>query len=199
MLAVIGLGNRGGEYEGTRHNVGFRVVETLAGEGVPFEERGTYLLLGKKIRGRRALLVKPTTFVNRSGRAVSDFLGEHGLRPAEILVVSDDVNLPLGRIRIRAKGSDGGQKGLASIIGEVGTDDFARLRLGIGPAPEGMDLADFVLGRFGDDETETADRMIVEAVSCVHEWATAGLESAMRRFNRKTPLPEGGNGEEARE
>jgi PTH1 family peptidyl-tRNA hydrolase len=114
-------------------------------------------------------------------------------------VVSDDVNLPLGRIRIRAKGSDGGQKGLASIIDEVGSDDFARLRLGIGPPPEDGDLAEFVLDRFEGDEREAANRMIDEAVSCVREWATAGLESAMRRFNRRTSLPEGGKEERARE
>lgn len=200
MLAVVGLGNPGGEYEGTRHNVGFRVVDTLAGERGPFEERSRYLCLGSRIAGRRALLVKPTTYMNRSGEAVADLLGDRGLRPADILVVSDDVNLPLGRIRIRRGGSDGGQKGLASVIAEIGTGEFARLRLGVGPIPEGTaDLADFVLDRFAANETEGADRMIEEAVSCVRLWAAAGVEGAMGRYNRKSSLDEGGNGEKARE
>ncbi|MFH1277352.1 MAG: aminoacyl-tRNA hydrolase [Candidatus Eisenbacteria bacterium] len=200
MLAVVGLGNPGGEYEGTRHNVGFRVVDMLAGGRGPFEERPRYLCLGSRIAGKRALLVKPTTYMNRSGGAVADLLDDRGLGLADLLVVSDDVNLPLGRIRIRAKGSDGGQKGLASVIGEVGTEDFARIRLGVGPAPAGTaDLADFVLRRFAADETPAVERMIDEAVSCVRMWAAVGVEGAMGRCNRKTSLDEGGNGEKARE
>ncbi len=195
MLAVVGLGNPGGEYEKTRHNVGYRLVDELAGGKGVFERKGTYLFLGTKIIGRRVLLVKPVTYMNLSGDAMSDLLGRSGMKPSEALVVSDDVNLPIGRIRMRARGGDGGQKGLASIIDELGTGDFPRLRLGIGPRPEERDLADFVLEPFGADEEPVVDGMMNEAARAVREWVRSGIRLAMERYNSVTS-PDGGKNED---
>lgn len=197
MLAVVGLGNPGGEYEKTRHNVGYRLVDELAGGKGVFERKGTYLFLGTKIIGRRVLLVKPVTYMNLSGEAMNDLLGHSGMKPSETLVVSDDVNLPIGRIRMRARGGDGGQKGLASIIDELGRDDFPRLRLGIGPRPEGRDLSDFVLDPFGADEEPVVDGMMNEAARAVREWVRSGILRAMERYNRGTSPDGEKNGEEA--
>ncbi|MBN1827320.1 MAG: aminoacyl-tRNA hydrolase [Candidatus Eisenbacteria bacterium] len=191
MLAVIGLGNVGSEYEDTRHNVGFRVIEALAGEGTRLERRDTYRFIGGRIGGRRALLVEPTVFMNRSGIAVARLIGDFDLTPSDMLVVSDDVHLPLGRIRIRSGGGDGGQKGLASIIRSIGTEDFPRLRLGVGSPGGGVDLADYVLDSFDAGEREEAERMIDLAVLCVRTWVTEGVARARDRWNRTQPLSEG--------
>jgi len=199
LLAVVGLGNPGEEYTETRHNVGFRVIDHLAGEKGRFEERGTFLFVGSRLGGRRTLLVKPSTYMNRSGRAVADLLDTFSVGREEILVLSDDVNLPLGTVRIRARGGDGGQKGLVSIVREIGTEEFARVRLGIGPAAEEIELADFVLHPFRDDEKEPVERMVEAAASCVRTWVADGVESAMRRFNQKNPPADGGKGEKASE
>ena len=199
MLAVIGLGNVGSEYEDTRHNVGFRVIETLAGEGTRLERRSTYRFVGARIGGRRALLAQPTTYMNRSGDAVSRLAGDFGLKPEEMLVVSDDVNLPLGRMRIRRRGGDGGQKGLASIIQTIGTEEFARLRLGVGAPEDDVDLADYVLSPFDEEEREDAERMIGRAVLCVKSWARHGIARAMDRWNRSEPLSGGHEEGEASE
>ena len=184
LLAVVGLGNPGTEYENTRHNIGYRVVESVAGGGTLFENRRDYLFVGSKVRGRKVLLVKPTTYMNLSGHAVSRILSEFGIDPPGMLIVSDDANLPLGRIRIRRQGGDGGQKGLASIISEIGTDRFARLRLGIGVPGVDVDLADHVLRPFLDQELEEVDRMLTESVRCVQTWVAKGIRCAMDRLNR---------------
>lgn len=190
MLAVVGLGNPGREYERTRHNVGFRVVDSLAGDK-KFEKRSIYLFVGSRIAGRKVVLAKPTTFMNRSGVAVRGLLADFGLETEAALVVSDDANLPVGRIRVRPGGSDGGQKGLASVIETLGTDRFPRLRLGIGAPAGGGDLSEFVLEPFGDGEKALVERMIEEAVLCVRAWATGGIERAMERFNRKGSASDG--------
>ncbi|MFH1681709.1 MAG: aminoacyl-tRNA hydrolase, partial [Candidatus Eisenbacteria bacterium] len=191
LLAVVGLGNPGREYAGTRHNVGFRVVDALAGEDRPFEKKGRYLFRGSRIAGRKVVLVKPATFMNRSGAAVAALFRDFDLSLDRVLVVSDDANLPLGRLRVRPGGSDGGQKGLASIIREIGSEEFSRLRLGIGLPPEGTELADFVLEPFLGEEERVVGAMIESAVLCVRTWVTGGSAQAMERFNRRNPLLEG--------
>jgi len=196
LLAVVGLGNPGREYAPTRHNVGFRVVDALAGEGRSFERRGPYFFHGSRIAGRRVVLAKPAIFMNRSGAAVAALLGDFNLAPADVLVVSDDANLPLGRLRVRPRGSDGGQKGLASIIRAIGSEEFSRLRLGIGPPPEGKDLADYVLEPFLEEEKGSVAAMIESAVLCARAWVSGGVVRAMEQFNRKDPLPDGETMEE---
>ncbi len=184
MLAVIGLGNVGSEYDDTRHNIGFRVVDELAGDDVAFERRVNYLCHGVRITGRKVLLVKPTTYMNLSGDAVKRVAREHKLAPDQTLVLSDDIHLPLGRLRIRKSGSDGGQKGLASIIETTGTNQFPRLRLGVGAPPDNADWADYVLRPFDDDERELVDDMVTRARDCVRTWVHGGIGRAMERHNR---------------
>lgn len=184
MHAVIGLGNPGREYEETRHNIGFQVVEALAGGRSDFEDRGSYIFRGGRIAGKRVLLAKPLTFMNRSGLAVADLLDDFSLDTDRLLVVSDDVNLPLGRIRIRTRGGDGGQKGLRSIIESLGSEDFQRLRLGIGTPVHADPLADFVLAPFGEEEKSAVEDMIARAVDSIRLRLSEGVERAMEQFNR---------------
>ncbi len=183
MLAVIGLGNPGREYSETRHNIGFRVVDALARDEIDFEDRGSYLFRGGRIAGRRVLLVKPLTFMNRSGLAVARLLGDFSLEPSRILVVSDDCNLPLGRIRMRMRGGDGGQKGLRSIIESLDSEEFQRLRLGIGTPDPVENLADFVLSSFDEDDQGAAEEMIASAIGSIRLWVSDGVERAMEKFN----------------
>ncbi len=184
MLAIIGLGNPGPEYEETRHNIGFRVIDALAGADAIFEDRATLQFRGSRIAGKRALLVKPLTYMNRSGRAVAPLVDEFSIEQDDLLVLSDDINLPLGRIRFRRAGGDGGQKGLGSIIEALGSSEFPRLRLGIG-TPLGEDnWADYVLRPFPEDEREIVDEMVERAVLCVRFWIAEGPERAMGVFNR---------------
>src|SRR3954454_17621157 len=131
---VVGLGNPGSKYEGTRHNIGFEVVNRLAvgGSGAAFTRKFDGLLAESEINFRRVLLLKPETFMNLSGRSVAQALRFYKLEPADLLVVCDDLNLPLGKLRIRGGGSDGGQKGLRDITAHLGSEDYARLRIGIG-------------------------------------------------------------------
>ena len=129
------------------------------------------------------LLIQPTTYMNRSGWAVADILDRMGLEPGQILVLSDDFNLDLGRIRIRKKGSDGGQNGLLSIIEEIGTKNFPRMRLGIGSVPDSINSKDFVLGQFFDDELKKKQKMIVSAAKAVILAVRSGLDEAMTKFN----------------
>lgn len=184
---VVGLGNPGSKYEGTRHNIGFEVVDRLAkgGSGATFTRKFDGLLAESEIDFHRVLLLKPETFMNLSGRSVAQALRFYKLELADLLVVCDDLNLPLGKLRIRGGGSDGGQKGLRDITAQLGSENYARLRIGIGERGP-VDAADFVLSRF-----RTADRVAVEdalilASQAVAVWVTQGQAAAMNRFNGPT-------------
>ncbi|WP_020465911.1 aminoacyl-tRNA hydrolase [Singulisphaera acidiphila] len=184
---VVGLGNPGSKYEGTRHNIGFEVVDRLAkgGSGATFTRKFDGLLAESEIDFHRVLLLKPETFMNLSGRSVAQALRFYKLELADLLVVCDDLNLPLGKLRIRGGGSDGGQKGLRDITAQLGSENYARLRIGIGERGP-VDAADFVLSRF-----RTADRLAVEdalilASQAVAVWVTQGQAAAMNRFNGPT-------------
>lgn len=179
LRLAVGLGNPGPRYARTRHNVGFRLVDRLAGGAAWRDFRG----LGQVCRALTLLLAKPMTFMNDSGRFVGALARFHKIPPSRILVCFDDVALPLGRLRLRSRGSSGGQKGMESIIASLGTEAVPRLRIGIGPQTPGLDSAAFVLSRFRTDEEEALETVIEEACAAVSVAAEAGLETAMNRFN----------------
>lgn len=187
MDVIVGLGNPGRDYEATRHNVGFRVVAGLAHEsGIRLEAgRGDFLSGSGRIAGRAIELALPLTYMNMSGLAVRDLLARSERSPSDLLVICDDVNLPLGRIRLRPGGSDGGHNGLASIIERLDTEGFARLRLGVSGAPAETDLADYVLDRFDPEEELAVDQMISRAKDAVKLLLARGIEESMQKYNQR--------------
>ena len=185
MKLIVGLGNIGRKYEKTRHNIGFEVLEALAARwpGATAKEKFDGRLMDATIVGERSLLLWPHTLMNRSGQSVGAAAEFYQLPHADLLIVSDDFNLPLGKLRFRSQGSAGGQKGLEDIIKRLGTDEFSRLRMGIGPVPDDWDPADFVLGKFGASERALVDETIDRAVDAVECWVTEGIAVGMNRFN----------------
>lgn len=192
MLLVAGLGNPGAAYEGTRHNVGFMVVEELARRsGARFRPgAGSWWEARIGIEGAEALLIEPTTFMNQSGTAVLEAAGLTGVAPSETLVVFDDFQLPLGSLRLRLRGSDGGHNGIASVIESFATQEIPRLRCGIASPhlPDDKDrMAEYVLERFEADETADVRSMVVRAADAIESVLRSGWNAAMNEFNR--PLP----------
>ncbi|MHC4928975.1 MAG: aminoacyl-tRNA hydrolase [Planctomycetota bacterium] len=186
MKLIAGLGNPGSKYDETRHNVGFRVVDALAerfGEKVC---RKKFNALTEEIHAEdtKLLLIKPQDYMNRSGHAIATAAGFYKLGPADVLVVTDDMALDVGRLRIRAKGSAGGHNGLKDIIARLGSDDFARLRVGIGDSGR-MDAADYVLSRFSAEERAIVDNAVQTAVDAICCWLRDGVDIAMTRYNAK--------------
>jgi PTH1 family peptidyl-tRNA hydrolase len=190
-LVVVGLGNPGSRYASTRHNFGFRVVDRLAAghSARSWKERRTCGIVTVAHGSFEVLLVKPRTYMNLSGRALAELRTELEIRPEEILAVVDDIALPLGHLRLRRRGSDGGHNGLKSIIAELGTSDFPRLRLGVGPVPPGWDAAEFVLGAFERGEEEIVEEMVEKASRCVEAVIDRGFDRAQGEFN--TPPADG--------
>lgn len=185
MKIVVGLGNPGNQYDRTRHNIGFEVVEFLGRRWqAPLPRTKFEALLSEvTFAGERVLLVAPQTFMNLSGRSVHPLMKFHQAQPTDVLVVCDDLNLKLGQIRLRASGSAGGQKGLQNILQVLGTDAISRLRLGIGrPAPP-LETVEYVLGRFPKGETPVVEEMVVTAANAVEMWVKDGLAAAMNQFN----------------
>jgi PTH1 family peptidyl-tRNA hydrolase len=182
---LVGLGNPGSEYQDTRHNVGFMVLDLLRQRWgwPPFKKKGNYEMTS----GRRDLLslslMKPLTYMNLSGQAVSGWRRQNPCIPAEVLCIVDEFALDLGKLRLRASGSAGGHNGLKSLIADLGTQEFPRLRLGIGPVPERWDPARFVLGRFASEEKKALSEMLERAADCIEVWLEQGLQPAMARFN----------------
>ncbi|MBO9309610.1 MAG: aminoacyl-tRNA hydrolase [Chloroflexi bacterium] len=182
---IVGLGNPGREYERTRHNIGFQIVERLAAKhALSFAKKQAKALLAEGIIAqRRVLLAKPQTYMNLSGEAVRLLVAFYNLPLTNVLIVLDDLDIPLGTLRLRPSGSAGGQRGLKSILEQLGTQQVARLRFGIGRPPEHMDAATYVLQPFTAEEqllvAETADR----AVRAVETWLEFGIELAMARYN----------------
>jgi PTH1 family peptidyl-tRNA hydrolase len=184
---IAGLGNPGPRYHRTRHNLGFRVVEALAAArrgrwGEPARKMRTASI---RLRDSHGLLVEPLTYMNLSGDALGPILFEESLPPSRLLVVCDDIALPLGQIRLRASGTDGGHNGLKSIIERANTLDFPRLRMGCGPVPPRVDAAEFVLAEFLPEEEASVDAMITDAVACAGSWLFDGIGKAMSKFNAK--------------
>lgn len=185
LRLVVGLGNIGNQYDHTRHNIGFDVVDAIArGHNVRFRKgkfHGEEATL--TMDGRRVLLLRPHTLMNLSGDAVTAAARFYKVPPAQILVICDDVNLPVGKLRFRAKGSDGGHNGLWNIINRLGTPEFARLRLGVGAPPPGMPMPDYVLGRYLATERPLIEEAVHHAADAVPTWVTEGIEKAMNRWN----------------
>jgi PTH1 family peptidyl-tRNA hydrolase len=192
MRLIVGLGNPGPEYAFTPHNLGFRVVDRLAeraGIRVVRPEGQSYAGRGQ-VAGQEVILAKPQTYMNASGRAVRDLIERYACDPAEMVVISDDVALPWGMVRVRERGSAGGHNGLKSVIGALGSDEFIRVRLGVQPKYPVNDLAAYVLCPMGRDVRESAEEMIVQAADAVETVLTEGTERAMSRFNRRVPPPD---------
>jgi len=185
LSLVVGLGNIGAAYAGTRHNVGFEVVRRVAEELRAKVQRSTveYDWACASHGERKVCLALPRLLMNRSGLAVQALLQRNDFEPAQMLVAVDDFNLPLGRLRFRRDGSDGGHNGLASIIEALESEDFPRLRLGIGPPPGNTDTADFVLSPFENEEIEPKERMIATAAEAVLFAIDHRLEEAMSKYN----------------
>ena len=186
MYIIAGLGNPTKEYEGTRHNVGFDVIDRLSERyniDVTMEKHRA--LIGKgMIAGQKVILVKPQTYMNLSGESIRSVIDYYKVDPEkELIVIYDDISLGVGQLRIRAKGSAGGHNGIKNIIAQLGTDEFARVKFGVGDKPKGSDLVDHVLGRFSKDDEELAKshfRTAAAAITCI---MNEGCAEAMNRYN----------------
>ena len=185
MKLVVGIGNPGEEYAGTRHNVGFDVVDRVAARNRATLERDRRLnaRVGRCLIGDGdVLLLEPLSYVNLSGPAVAQVCRERDIAPRDVLVVADDYNLPLGTLRLREEGSAGGHNGLRSVVSSLGTEAFCRLRVGIGEAPPGG-AVDFVLTRFRPSERPVIGDALERAAECAEAWVSQGPAAAMNRFN----------------
>jgi PTH1 family peptidyl-tRNA hydrolase len=184
MKVVVGLGNPGKRYERTRHNVGFAVVDLLAESprSGRFQSRFQAQIAEWVEDGEKVLLVKPETFMNLSGRSVRQVLDFYQVPPTELLVVCDDVNLPLGKLRARARGTPGGHNGLKDIQNHLGTDEYARLRVGVGGAA-GDNMVNHVLGRFRPGEAAVMDEAVRTAAEAAGVWIHQGIERCMNQYN----------------
>ena len=184
---VVGLGNPGPRYDGTRHNVGWWVLDRVAFDHDfgPFERSGPLLGTVGAVGGRTIALVKPSTYMNRSGLAVAALDTPESFEAArDLLVVADDANLDVGRVRLRARGGAGGHNGLRSVTGALGTSEYARLRVGVGTVPPGGDLSEWVLSAMTAEDEKVIVDLLPTLAEAVVAWAEVGVESAMNRFNR---------------
>jgi PTH1 family peptidyl-tRNA hydrolase len=185
LTLIVGLGNPGREHVGNRHNAGFQCIDHLAeAHGMSFTRRQARARVAQgEIGGRRVLLVKPQTFMNVSGEAVGQLARFYKIAPADVLVLYDDLDLPLGTIRLRPDGGSGGHRGMRSIIQHLGTEDFPRLRLGIGRPPGQMDPVDYVLSDFTADERAEMELAFEQAITAVVCFLDEGIDAAMNAFN----------------
>lgn len=186
MYIIVGLGNPGKEYEGTRHNVGFLVLEKLAAkENISVLEKKHKAIIGKgMVAGVKCVLAKPQTYMNLSGESVRQLIDYYKVdETSELIVISDDISLEPGQIRIRKKGSAGGHNGLKNIIANLGHDSFIRVKMGVGEKPRGWDLVDYVLGRFSKSDREAVEEAADRAVEAIRTIIADGPDAAMNRFN----------------
>ena len=193
MIVIAGLGNPGRDYNWTRHNVGFEVINKLAYDyNIDMNKSKFKACLGEgRIGYEKVLLVQPLTYMNLSGESIRDIMSFYKLEPEQLIVACDDINLPVGSIRIRSKGSDGGQKGLRSIIYQLGYDNFPRVRVGVGEKPADWDLAKYVLSKFREDEHDDIIAGITsatQAIELIVKDKTEGISQAMNLFNKKLKL-----------
>lgn len=188
MFVIAGLGNPKKEYDNTRHNIGFALIDALAEKyRISVLSSRCRALVGKGIiEGHKVILAKPLTYMNLSGESIRPLADYYKIDPStELIVVSDDVNLPPGQIRIRKKGSAGGHNGLKSVIGQLGSEEFYRIRIGVGEKPKGYDLADYVLGHFSKEEQQLMKEGVDKAVQAAKWMLDGEIDRAMNEFNRK--------------
>lgn len=187
MYIIAGLGNPSKEYEKTRHNAGFEAIDRLADQlNIQVKERKHKALCGKAmIDGEKVLLLKPQTFMNLSGESIRDAADFYKVDPQHIIVIYDDISLDVGQLRVRGKGSAGGHNGIKSIIAHLGTQEFPRVRVGVGNKPDRMDLADYVLGRFSQVEQKVMEEAFQAAADAAQAVITDGIDRAMNRYNMK--------------
>ncbi|MBO5930475.1 MAG: aminoacyl-tRNA hydrolase [Clostridia bacterium] len=188
MFVILGIGNPGKKYDGTRHNIGFIAMDYMAEKyGIKINKIKHKALVGEgTIAGEKVLLVKPQTYVNLSGESLREICAYYKVPPKDVIVIHDDVSLPCGKLRIRAKGSDGGHNGLKSIIYQLSSDEFTRIKIGVGAPPEHYDMADWVLGHFSKEEVSHLSKLVdcvVEEI--VPEIIQNGVPSAMNNYNGK--------------
>lgn len=185
MYIIAGLGNPGKEYEGTRHNAGFMTIDALAERyNIEVREKAHKALIGKGIiEGQRVLLLKPQTYMNLSGESIRSVMDFYKEDPENFFVIFDDVSLEPGQLRIRKKGSAGGHNGIKSIIAHLGTQEFARIKVGVGEKPSQMDLADYVLGHFSKGEKEVMEQAYKDGAAAAAAIMTEGIDDAMNRYN----------------
>lgn len=184
---IVGLGNPGGQYEGTRHNAGFRTIDGIAEKaGVKIDRlkfKGT--TAPAEWGGKKVLLLKPATFMNLSGQSVTEAMRFYKIPPERTLILFDDISLPCGRVRIRRKGSDGGHNGIKNILYLSGSDQFPRIKIGVGQKPQGWDLADWVLSRFTDKESKAIDEAAAHAADAAALIVQGKTDEAMNLYNKK--------------
>jgi PTH1 family peptidyl-tRNA hydrolase len=182
---IIGLGNPGPRYDNTRHNVGFDTIDFISGKyGIKVTKLKHKALIGEGImEGERVLLAKPQTFMNLSGESVREIMEWYKIPSHHMILVYDDIDLPLGKIRVRAKGSSGTHNGMRSVIYQMQTDEFPRVRIGIGKPVEGWELADYVLGRFSPEDRKIVDESVLNAADAVSLIVKSGIISAMNKYN----------------
>ncbi len=193
MFIIVGLGNPGKEYEGTRHNAGFDVIDRLADQyHISVEERKHRAFCGKGvIGGQKVVLVKPQTYMNLSGESVRSIVDYYKIdEESELLVIFDDISLDVGQIRIRKKGSAGGHNGIKNIIAQLGTTEFQRIKVGVGEKPKHYDLADYVLGHFSKGEREIMEEGYERAVKAAELIVAGSIEEAMNEYNKKVVVKE---------
>ena len=185
MKIIVGLGNPGRKYDRTRHNIGFEVAAEIARQigATSIQKKFDAEVADANFGGEKVLVVCPQTYMNASGRSIRAALDFYKLTPDDLMVISDDLNLATGRIRLRPGGSAGGQKGLADTIKHLGTDRFARLRIGIDRPPPGFAVVDYVLGKFTDDELSILKPIVPVAANSALHWAKSGIAEAMNRYN----------------
>lgn len=186
MLLITGLGNPGASYYNTRHSIGFKVIDWLARERntTGWRLKCKALVVDTELKGQKIILAKPQTYMNKSGESIAGLLHWYRLSNQDLIVICDDIDLPLGRLRIRGKGGDGGHLGLKSIIDLVGGKDFIRIRVGVGrPLEPDFEIVDWVLGRFSSEEAPVVEQIIEKAVQAIKTIAAEGLEKAMNVYN----------------
>ena len=185
MKLIVGLGNPGSEYEKTRHNMGFRALDVLASdEQIEIKRAKFHALIGQgRIAGHKVILVKPQTYMNRSGIAVREAAMYYNVPSSNVIVIYDDIDLPAGSIRIRKSGGAGTHNGMKSVVQELGTKDFIRIRIGVGAAESGEDLVDRVIGKVPEAEKKLLQKAAAEAADAVKDIIAIGVDNAMNRHN----------------
>ncbi len=191
MYIIVGLGNPKKEYENTRHNIGFDVIDELAEqEKIDLSEKKHKAIIGKGyVAGQKCILAKPQTFMNLSGESVRELIDYYKVdEESELIVIADDISLDVGQLRIRKKGSAGGHNGLKNIIAHLGHDKFNRVKMGVGEKPKGWDLADYVLGHFSAEERKVMDKAAERAADAIRMIISEDADAAMNMYNKKIEI-----------